>query len=205
MLAEEGFDFPQLWPKIVELVDQEAPPDLSASDKLGFLGRIRQNTKAGGYSCITTDCLYYTSIAGWAQIPFCVNATAVPQAYVFGLFVNGAASQVEVDAGYDVRGELLREPIQAALSNWAECVPTPTPTLTLTPIPTLTPTPVPCLGDCSGNGTVTVDELVTMVRIALGFVDPSTCVAGDSDGNHIIAVNELVGAVARALNACSPP
>jgi hypothetical protein len=29
------------------------------------------------------DCLYYTSIAGWAQIPFCINATAVPQARGF--------------------------------------------------------------------------------------------------------------------------
>lgn len=187
MLAEEGYDFPQLWPKITEIVDQEAPPALSASDKQAFLALVRENTKAGGYSC-TGDCLYYTSIAGWAQIPFCVGTTPVPQQYVFGLFVDGAASQAEVDAGYNVRGELLRNPIQSALTNWASCV--------------ATPTPVPCLGDCSGDGKVTINELVTLVQIALGFGVTSDCVAGDSDGDQVIGINELVGAVARDLNGC---
>lgn len=188
MLAEEGYDFPGMWQKITEIVEQEAPFGLSASDKQAFLAKVRENTKAGGYSCITNDCLYYTSIAGWAQIPFCFGATVLPQAYVFGLFVNGAASQAEVDAGYDVRGELLRDPIRAGLSNWAACIPTPT--------------PVPCVGDCSGTRTVTVNDLIAMVRIALGLDDPSTCVAGDSDGDHAITINEIVGAVNRALNGC---
>lgn len=230
MLADDGFDFPGMQQEIVKIVDQEAPFGLSASDKQAFLARLRQNSKAGGYTCITADCLNYTSIGGWAQIPFCINANVVPRAYVFGLFVNGADTVAEVDAGYGVRGELLREPLRAGLSNWAACIPTPThtPTTVNTPTPTFTPTiirtvtpthtlttgntvtpthtstTVGCHGDCSGNGTVTVEELVTMVRIALDLADPSTCVAGDSDDNEVITVNELVGAVTRALSGCSP-
>ena len=48
-------------------------------------------------------------------------------------------------------------------------LPTPTPTAT-EPMPTATPTTPAggCIGDCDGGGTVTVDEIVTMVNIALG-------------------------------------
>lgn len=208
MLADEGFDFPGMQQEIVRIVDEEAPFGLNAAAKQAFLGQLRQNTKAGGYSCITSDCLFYTSIAGWAQIPFCSGTTVVPQGYVFGLFVDGADTQAEVDAGYGVRGELLREPLRAALGNWAACAATPTrpPTPTPTPPPTATPMPPPpCSGDCSGDGTVTVDELITLVRIALNLVEPSTCAAGDTNGDGAIDITELIGAVGRTLDGCEPP
>jgi hypothetical protein len=56
-----------------------------------------------------------------------------------------------------------------------------TPTQTPTTVRTATPTPVPCVGDCNGNGQVTVDELLTMVNIALGNTPVTACEAACSD------------------------
>jgi len=61
-----------------------------------------------------------------------------------------------------------------------------------------------CVGDCGGDGTVTVDELLTMVNIALGNALDSACLAGDADNSGDISVNEIVAAVNNALNSCAP-
>jgi len=52
-----------------------------------------------------------------------------------------------------------------------------------------------CIGDCDVDGTVTVDELITGVSIAIGTVDPSACIAMDADGDGAVTVDELVRAV----------
>ena len=101
--------------------------------------------------------------------------------------------------------------------------PTPTPTQTFTPIarptltptavrsatstPTATPTPTPCVGTCQPGSMVTVDELVTMVNIALGNVSVSACQSGDANIDGRITVDELVTAVNNALYGCgvTPP
>lgn len=77
---------------------------------------------------------------------------------------------------------------------------TPTPSPTATPTPT--PTPVICVGDCDGSGEVTVNELITMVNIALGTAPLSACPVGDADGSGDITVNEIVQAVGFALTRC---
>jgi hypothetical protein len=81
----------------------------------------------------------------------------------------------------------------------------PTPTATATPTPTLsqspTPTP-PCVGDCNNSGDVTIDEILTLVNIALGNRPVSDCLAGDANGDHQITVDEILGAVNSALNGC---
>ena len=59
-----------------------------------------------------------------------------------------------------------------------------------------------CVGDCNGGGGVTVDELVTLVRIALSGSDPSACTRGDQNGDGTITVNEIIAAVNSALNGC---
>jgi hypothetical protein len=59
-----------------------------------------------------------------------------------------------------------------------------------------------CVGDCNGDGSVTVDEIVTMVNIALGMANVSTCTAGDSDGSGSITVDEIITATNNALNGC---
>ena len=60
-----------------------------------------------------------------------------------------------------------------------------------------------CVGDCSGNSEVTVNELVAMVNIALETAPLSQCRNGDANGDGSITVAEIVTAVSRALNGCS--
>lgn len=89
-------------------------------------------------------------------------------------------------------------------------LPTPTPGATFTatqPLPTSTPTPTRtpgevCVGDCDGNGTVTVDEIVIMVNIALGNRDVADCESGDSDNSGTVTVDEILTAIQNALNGC---
>jgi hypothetical protein len=69
--------------------------------------------------------------------------------------------------------------------------------------PTPSPTPTTCLGECDGDGGVTVSELITMVNIALGTQDISACTAGDGDHNGEITISEIIVAVNNALNGCA--
>jgi len=64
------------------------------------------------------------------------------------------------------------------------------------------PAPPSCPGDCDGNGSVTVDELIRGVRIALGQDPLSTCPVFDESGDGSVAVNELIAAVNRSLTGC---
>ena len=60
-----------------------------------------------------------------------------------------------------------------------------------------------CTGDCNGNGTVSIDELVRGVNILLGQSALSECLALDVDANSLVTVNELVAAVTRDMNGCT--
>jgi hypothetical protein len=64
------------------------------------------------------------------------------------------------------------------------------------------PTPLPCAGDCNGNGSVTVNELVAGVNIALGSAAVAVCTACDTDRDGSVSVSELIAAVRRALDGC---
>jgi hypothetical protein len=59
-----------------------------------------------------------------------------------------------------------------------------------------------CLGDCGGDGMVSVSELVKGVGIALRLQPLSSCTAFDGNDDGNVAVNELVTAVGNALHAC---
>jgi hypothetical protein len=87
---------------------------------------------------------------------------------------------------------------------------TPTPTATPTmatpmtsPTPTATATagPSACVGDCDASGAVTVDEIVTMVNIALGSADASACPNGVPSGESV-DVALIIKAVGNALATC---
>jgi hypothetical protein len=69
--------------------------------------------------------------------------------------------------------------------------------------PTSCPVVAGCPGDCSGDGRVTVDELVTGVNIALGELDPAECSPLDVNSDGKISVDELVAAVNSALHGCT--
>jgi Tol biopolymer transport system component len=76
------------------------------------------------------------------------------------------------------------------------------------PTPTPTQGTVPCVGDCSGDGMVTIDDLIRMVNIALGLQSVcgtdgvGQCLAGDANCDCEITVDEIIRAVQNSLNGC---
>ncbi len=59
-----------------------------------------------------------------------------------------------------------------------------------------------CGGDCNQDGSVTVDELVRGVNIALGTVAVDLCRSFDTNNDGAVTVDEIVAAVINALNGC---
>jgi hypothetical protein len=59
-----------------------------------------------------------------------------------------------------------------------------------------------CVGDCNNDHSVTVNEILTMVNIALGNTPVTTCEAGDANHDSQITVDEILAAVNNALNGC---
>lgn len=62
-----------------------------------------------------------------------------------------------------------------------------------------------CTGDCNGNSAVVVNEIITLVNIALGVANVSTCPNGVRSGDTV-NVTLIIQAVNNALTStCSPP
>jgi len=59
-----------------------------------------------------------------------------------------------------------------------------------------------CSGDCNIDGTVTVDELITGVNIALSARPVGVCPSFDTDDDGLVTVEELIAGVNSALNGC---
>lgn len=59
-----------------------------------------------------------------------------------------------------------------------------------------------CEGDCANDGSVTVDEIVTGVNVALGGAPLSQCNPFDRDASGGVTVDELVVAINNALGGC---
>jgi hypothetical protein len=62
-----------------------------------------------------------------------------------------------------------------------------------------------CVGDCSDDGAVSIDEIITLVNIALGNAGVGGCTAGDANVNGQITIDEILMAVSSALNGCPVP
>jgi hypothetical protein len=60
----------------------------------------------------------------------------------------------------------------------------------------------PCVGDCDGNGTVSIAELIRGVNIALGNAALDDCPSFDRNDSGTVEVNELIAAVNNALSGC---
>lgn len=60
-----------------------------------------------------------------------------------------------------------------------------------------------CGGDCDDNGSVTVNELIVGVNIALGSATIGSCGAFDGDWDEAVTIGELIVGVNRALDGCS--
>jgi len=85
--------------------------------------------------------------------------------------------------------------------------PTSSPTPPATPSPSDTPSPSPtpcaCVGDCGGTGSVTIEDLLKMINVALGSEEVFTCESGDQNRDSDITIDEILLAVANALNGCT--
>jgi hypothetical protein len=87
-----------------------------------------------------------------------------------------------------------------ALSVFASANGTPQPTLT--PTPTSTPTTLStCVGDCDGTGAVAVNNIITLVNIALGNAQPPECARGIPTGAQV-DIGVILHAVKNALYGC---
>jgi hypothetical protein len=71
-----------------------------------------------------------------------------------------------------------------------------------TPAPTPTAAPITCVGDCDNDGTVTVDELVSGINIALGLRPIGDCPRFDGGGDGQVTVDEILEATNNALGGC---
>ncbi|MFN8643863.1 MAG: hypothetical protein U0802_20210 [Candidatus Binatia bacterium] len=112
-------------------------------------------------------------------------------------FASAASNLVANDDNNDLDVFLACNPFDAAAC--ARATPTPTPTQ---------PMDFPCVGDCNGDGTVTIDDLIKMVNIALGLRSVcgddgvGGCLAGDATCDCQITVDEIIRAVNNNLEGC---
>ena len=87
-------------------------------------------------------------------------------------------------------------------------LPTPTIHYVPSPSPQLTPTPNrvagACSGDCDGNGTVTINEVISCVNVGLELLLRSACLKCDGDGDGAVSINEIVSAVNVGLGLFRP-
>jgi hypothetical protein len=60
-----------------------------------------------------------------------------------------------------------------------------------------------CVGDCNGNGSVSINELIVGVNIALGTASSTACSAMDTNQDGRVTINELIAAVKSALDGCA--
>lgn len=68
----------------------------------------------------------------------------------------------------------------------------------------VTPVPTPavdCAGDCDGGGDVAVNELITLVNIALGAASSTVCPNGAPSGGEV-DISLIISGVNNALNGC---
>ena len=61
--------------------------------------------------------------------------------------------------------------------------------------------PPSCVGDCEGADTVAINDLITLVDIALGTTQPSACPNGLPVGGHV-SVAVIIQAVNNVMDGC---
>ncbi len=57
-----------------------------------------------------------------------------------------------------------------------------------------------CVGDCRNQQAVTIDNIFTMVAIALGEADISVC----QNSAHMVTVTQVLAAIHNAVDGCNP-
>ncbi len=174
---------------------------ITPGDLLATGGAVRQKPDVAAADCVMV------STPGFN--PFCGTSAAAAHAAAIAALAQSAnrslgpsdirtaltataldieAPGVDRDAGFGILDALGA--VEAAVA-----------TPTAASVPSGTP-PSGCIGDCDHNGTVTVDELITGVDIAIGAAPLTVCPTFDCNGTGLVTVNCLVEAVSDALNGC---
>jgi hypothetical protein len=144
-----------------------------------------------------------TVSAGGSGVGFVAPGSTIQFCAFIPVSIAFASSETTITArARDVQGNLgeERQIVLRVTGPTPTVTPTVTPTGTVTPTPTVTP--LPCAGDCDRNGTVSANELIVAVDLALRGGDVARCRAADADGNGVITIDELTAAVASALGGC---
>ncbi len=152
----------------------------------------------GGAVCFDViDCVSWGSFSAASALP---APSGTPFNAPTGL-VSGMAMHRDLSSGGTVTDFALAPP---APKNNAGQTGTPPATLTpgaATPTPTPTTAAASCIGDCDGSHTVTVNEIITLVNIALGDAQAAACANGISSGDPV-DITLIVQAINNALNGC---
>lgn len=65
-----------------------------------------------------------------------------------------------------------------------------------------------CIGDCDGDGRVTVNELITGVNVELGIAPLDACRSIDCNARYpgiLVPIDCMVVAMNNAMDGCDPP
>jgi hypothetical protein len=120
LMAGKEFDSTGIWRAIQDMIVAEAPPNMTAEQRSSFASQADTRYKAGNYYWCDPQCLYWMSIAGWAQIPFCREGKIVVRQFVFGIFFD-RSSRNPSTAFRLAKAELLREQLRDALQAFPAC------------------------------------------------------------------------------------
>ena len=149
----------------------------------------------GGAVCWETfDCVAWGSFSASSPLP---HAPGTPFNAPNGLMLDMAMHR-NLSSGGAVTDFAFAPPAPKNNAGQTGTVPTPSATATPTPVPTA----APCAGDCNGDDEVTVNEILSLVNVALGNASVATCEVGDINGDGEITVNEILAAVNNALTGC---
>jgi hypothetical protein len=139
MADSVGYDFTGLWPDVVGVAHDVAPPGLSAAQLNSFIDHVSFSAKGGSYDwyiCTTgSRCeRAWASFGFVASLPSCSGSVVKQTELLGGDFVSDADSAYGSDpAAFGVVGpaiaQLLQVPIEQSLSGWKTCAPKSLPTL----------------------------------------------------------------------------
>jgi hypothetical protein len=128
------------YPTLSAIITQEAAlTNLTPTEVADFRSRVKFAHKAGGSTCDDTG-LSYSTVGGWASIPFKENLappfgwTIIPHEYALTLFHTDYVDTPADSVTSTAREEILREQVREALQSWdAACSP---PVINTQPVPT---------------------------------------------------------------------
>jgi subtilisin-like proprotein convertase family protein len=124
---------------------------------------------------------------------------AVPSAAWLQLSADAGETPAEINVSFDATG-LTPGGYHGTITFTSDAVPGATQTVD---VQLTIPGAPACTGDCGTNGSVTVDEILMMVNIALGNTSVSACDPGDGNSDGQITVDEILSAVNNALTGCA--